>query len=276
MNTMRNSRVAEILSVLAQGGEPVSLPARLCAACLSALPVTGVGAALMTGDGPSGVVVAATDERARQLEELQFALGEGPCVEASSSGRSVLEPDLTGDGSPRWPRFGAAVLDAGVRAVFAFPLRVGAIRVGVLDLYRDTPGQLTTPDITEALAFADAATQVILHLHNHDQNHDHNNSHNHDHNNSHNNGQNDSRNDGQNESALSALTGPIDNRAQVHQATGMITIQLGVTLAEALLRLRAHAYATGQTVSAIAADVVNRRMYFDDSKSGGTTRQDRP
>jgi len=243
---VRNPRVTEILSVLTHGGEEVSLPSQLCAACLSALPVSGVGAALMTVDGPSGVVLAATDERARQLEELQFTLGEGPCVEASSGGRPVLEPDLVAAGSSRWPRFGAAVLGAGVRAVFAFPLRVGAIRVGVLDLYRDTPGLLTTPDLVEALAFADAATAVILHLQEHEGD----------------------------DQAGSAFIGPIDGRAAVHQATGMITIQLGIGLAEALLRLRAHAYASGRTVSAIAADVVERRMYFDDSQADGTTRQD--
>src|SRR3954454_15834990 len=109
---MHSARVAEILSVLALGpGERVTLLHRLCAACLSALPVSGVGAALMTADGPTGVVLAVTDERARQLEELQFALDEGPCVEASNSGRPVLEPHLVVGGTPRWPRFGAAVLD---------------------------------------------------------------------------------------------------------------------------------------------------------------------
>jgi hypothetical protein len=245
MTPARDPRVVEILSTLTLGrDEPATLPDRLCTACLVALPVTGVGVALMTVDGPSGVVVAATDARAQQLEELQFALGEGPCVEASGSGRPVLEPNLVAGGSSRWSRFGAAVLDAGVHAVFAFPLRVGAIRVGVLDLYRDAPGQLTAVELTEALAFADAATEVILHLQDHD-------------------------------GARAALTGPIDSRAEVHQATGMITIQLSVSLAEALLRLRAHAYATGRTVSAVAADVVNRRVYFDDSESGATARQER-
>ncbi|MPZ82548.1 MAG: GAF domain-containing protein [Actinophytocola sp.] len=244
---MRNPRVAEILSVLAHGGEQRTLPDRLCAACLSALPVSGVGVALMTVDGPSGVVLAVTDERARQLEELQFALGEGPCVEASGGGRPVLEPDLVATGTPRWPRFGAAVLDAGVHAVFAFPMRVGAIRVGVLDLYRDTPGQLSPPDLAEALAFADAATVVVLNLQDH------------------------AAEDG----ARSALMGPIDNRAEVHQATGMISIQLGISLADALLRLRAYAYAMEQTVSSIAADVVSRRMHFVGSESGATTQQDR-
>jgi hypothetical protein len=246
MTSVRDPRVAEILSMIADGGGGrVAPPARLCAECLSALSVSGVGMALMTVHGPSGVVLAATDGRARQLEELQFTLGEGPCVEASSSGRLILESDLAVAGPARWPRFGAAVLDAGVRAIFAFPLRAGAIRVGVLDLYRDTPGPLTTPELADALAFADAATVVILDLQDHNR---------------------------QGESA--ALTGPIDSQAVVHQATGMITIQLGVDLAEAMLRLRAHAYATGQTVPAVAADVVNRRLLFDEEEPGAT-RQDR-
>src|SRR5688500_6325361 len=112
---MRSRRVAEILSVVAGApDERKNLPARLSTACLAALPVTGVGVALMTAAGPSGVVLAATDDRARELEELQFALGEGPCVEASASGRPALQPDLEATGPARWPRFGSAVLAAGV------------------------------------------------------------------------------------------------------------------------------------------------------------------
>ena len=243
---MRSPRVAEILSVIAESGEDALLT-RLCAECLSALSVSGVGVALMTDGGPSGVVLAATDGRARKLEELQFALGEGPCVAASGSGRPVLQPDLTVDGSARWPRFGAAALDAGVRAIFAFPLRVGAIRIGVLDLYRDTAGPLTALDLADALVFADAATVAVLHLQVRDEHGDVN----------------------------AGLSGPIDGQAVVHQATGMITIQLGVSLAEALLRLRTHAYATSQTVSAVAADVVNRRLHFEDNEPGATAQRDR-
>ncbi|MFI6096518.1 GAF and ANTAR domain-containing protein [Lentzea sp. NPDC051213] len=244
---MRSLRVAGILSVIAQDrGERTTLPARLCAECLSVLPVSGAGVALMTAAGPSGVVLAATDARARKLEELQFALGEGPCVEASNSGRPVLEPDLAVQGPARWPLFGAAVLAAGVRAVFAFPLRVGAIRVGVLDLYRDTPGLLATLEVADAQAFAEAATVVVLHLQEHDGR----------------------------AGTDSALGGPIDSQAVVHQATGMISVQLDVSLVEALLRLRAHAYAAGRTVSAVATDVVNRRTSFDDSESGTTTQQE--
>ncbi|HEV2783077.1 MAG TPA: GAF and ANTAR domain-containing protein [Actinophytocola sp.] len=238
---VHDARVSEILSlVVADGGQDASLPVRLSVRCLSALPVSGVGVALMTDDGPSGVVLAATDGRARHLEELQFALGEGPCVEASRSGRPVLQPDLLATGPARWPGFAAAALDARISAIFAFPLQVGAIRVGVLDLYRDTPGQLETAELADALAFADAATVVVLHLQDTDGSGGH-----------------------------PALAGPIDSRAEIHQATGMIAVQLGVGLAEALLRLRAHAYAGGRPVADVAADVVNRRLRFDDSASGG-------
>ncbi|RZS32778.1 GAF domain-containing protein [Herbihabitans rhizosphaerae] len=235
-------RVAEILSLITDTEDDRPLLVRLCAQGLTALPVAGVALALMTDEGPSGVVLAATDDRARKLEELQFSLGEGPCVEASRNGRAVLEPDLGSSGPTRWPAFGAAVLEAGVRAIFAFPLRVGAIRVGILDLYRDVPGWLSAEDLAEALAFADAATVVVLYL----------------------------QADSGAGLAPAALTEPIDNRAQVHQATGMITIQLDVEMAEALLRLRAHAYATSRTVSEVAVDVVDRRIRFDDSDTGAS------
>lgn len=241
---MSDPRVGQILSRIADGRAPdTSLPARLCAECLSALPVSGVALALMSDAGPSGVVLAATDARARQLEELQFALDEGPCVEASRSDHPVLHPELTASGSVRWPLFGAGALDAGVHAVFAFPLRVGAVRIGVLDLYRDTPGHLTALELADAMVFADAATVVLLYLQDHPGA----------------------------DGAPSALTGPIDGRAEVHQATGMITVQLGVSLAEALLRLRAHAYDSRQTVTDVAAEVVNRRLRFHDSEPDSTT-----
>lgn len=241
---MSNPRVGQILSRVADGrASDTELPARLCAECLSALPVSGVALALMTEDGPSGIVLAATDARARQLEELQFALDEGPCVEASRGDHPVLHPELTATGSVRWPRYGLAALDAGVHAIFAFPLRVGTVRIGVLDLYRDTPGHLTAAELTDGSAFADAATVLLLYLQDHPGP------------------------DGEH----SALTGPIDSRAEVHQATGMITIQLGVSLTEALLRLRAHAYDSGRPVTEVAADVVSRRLRFGASESDGST-----
>ena len=135
---------------------PPSLTQRLCVAAAAGLGVTGVGMALMSGKGHEGLV-GATDGAARAMEELQFTLGEGPCMDASGGGRSVFQPDLARTAPARWPGFGPAVLEAGIAAIFAFPLQVGGIRLGVLDLYRDTPGVLDDAEVTAALAYADAA-----------------------------------------------------------------------------------------------------------------------
>ncbi|MBA2390425.1 MAG: GAF and ANTAR domain-containing protein [Geodermatophilaceae bacterium] len=243
---VRSPRVSEILASLSGGGGDRAVqPDRLCQECAAAVAVSGVALALMTADGPSGGIVAATDGAAKQMEELQFALGEGPCVDASRSGRPVLQPDILATAVGRWPAFGPGVLAAGIRAIFAFPLRVGAIRLGVLDLYRDTPGGLSAEELLDALAFADAATVVLLHL----------------------------QHQADAGGAQPMLAGAFDDRAEVHQATGMITIQLNVSLANALVRLRAHAYATERPIGEIAADVVNRRLRFDHSDAG-SSRQD--
>jgi hypothetical protein len=190
--------------------------------------------ALMTADGPAGTV-AVTDGSAGELEELQFSLGEGPCVDASRIGRPVLQPDVARTGPPRWPAFAEEALAAGLRAVFAFPLRMGAIRVGVLDLYRDTVGVLTAEQMAQALAFADAATMIVLNL----------------------------------ASASAGAAVPndpldlLDGRAEVHQATGVVSVHARTTLEEALMLLRARAYAEQRPLRDLARDVLDGVVRFD-------------
>lgn len=231
-------RVTEILADVVLGN-PVasSLPQRLVLACGDALPVSGVGMVLMTDDGPAGTV-AATDGPAEIMEELQFTLGEGPCVDSSRSGRPVLQPDLALSGPARWPGFSAGALEAGIRAVFAFPLRVGAIRLGVLDLYRDVPGILTDAELTEALSFADAATSILLHLQAQDSE------------------------DG------TGLIRVIEDRAEVHQATGMVAVHADVSLAQALVLLRARAFAAERPIISLARDVLDGVVRFHSNGDG--------
>jgi hypothetical protein len=227
-------RVEEILlSVLDDSADAADAPARLVRACAAALPITGVGLVLMTNASPAGTV-AISDARAGTMEDLQFTLGEGPCVECSRTGRPVLQPDLARTGPDRWPGFSAGALEAGIRAIFAWPLRVGGIRLGVLDLYRDRVGELSEAELIEALSFADAATEVLLRM-----------------------------------QALSELDGSgvvsiplVEDRAEVHQATGMITVQAGVGMAEALLRLRARAYASERPIVDVARDVLSGVLNF--------------
>src|SRR5664280_3659601 len=128
----------------AAAGERGAQPRRICQLCVQTLGVTGAGICLVTDTGNRGVVCA-SDDVSGQIEDLQFTLGEGPCIEAVRTGAPVLVADL--DEPPdivveRWPTFLEGAGAAGVRAVFAFPLRIGAITLGALDLYRDRPGDL--------------------------------------------------------------------------------------------------------------------------------------
>jgi hypothetical protein len=234
--SVASTRVAEILSAVlteSQGG--MAMPAGPVNMCARALPVSGVGLALMTDDGPAGTV-AATDSSALELEELQFSLGEGPCVDASVSGRPVLQPDLGRTARQRWPVFAAGAEDAGLAAVFAFPLRVGGIRVGVLDLYRTTAGVLSDDELADALCFADAATALLLHL---------------------------QAQDAGVGLPLDSLT-VLDDRAEVHQATGVVSVQAVVGLQDALLLLRARAYADQRPIGKLAHDVLIGVVDFSD------------
>jgi hypothetical protein len=228
---MASRAVRKILSAVWAGSRGgVDLPDSLVRLCAQTLPVSGVGLAVMTEEGPAGTV-AASDGGALQLEELQFTLGEGPCVDASRTGRPVLVPDLAVTSRRTWPQFGAGADAAGLRAVFAFPLQVGAIRLGVLDLYRDTAGELSQDELADALTFADAATQLLLDL--------------------------------QAQDTAQGIPPPhalavLDDRAEVHQATGVVSVRAGVSLAQALALLRARAYAEERPIGDLARDVLDR------------------
>jgi hypothetical protein len=209
---------------------------RLCDACVAGLPgIGGAGLAVMTSL-PAQQIRYASDQVSARVEELQVVLGEGPCVEAFAQGGPVLATDLSdGFWLSRWPAFAPAAIGAGARALFALPLQAGAARLGVIDLYRDRPGGLAGDDLAEALAFADAATELLLaeHLPGGD------------------------------------LPGSEDlfaGRAVVHQATGMVSAQLEVPIDEAFLRLRARAYATERSLDDVAGDVVARRFRFEETR----------
>lgn len=230
---MPSVRVRQILADV-MAGDRAALPERLCHSCAVAIPVSGVGLALMTPAGHGGTITA-TDGAAAVMEELQQALGEGPCLAASRDRRPVLQSDLAVTGASRWSGFTAGALEAGIAAVFAFPLQVGAIQLGVLDLYRDTTGPLDRLQLVEALAFAEAATTVLLHLQ-------------------------DKAPSGQ--PLHPRLAEAVESRREIHQATGMITVQAAVGLTEALLLLQAHAYSSERPLIDVAKDVVARRLRF--------------
>jgi len=211
---------------------------RLCDVCAEVTGVTGAGIMLMSGDVPQGSVCT-TDEVSSLIEELQYSLGAGPCVDAYHLNRPVLEPDLAEPATPRWLAFAPPALAAGVRAIFGFPLQVGAARLGALNLYCDRPGRLSGEQHADALVMADIAAQAVLAL---------------------------QANAPPGELAA-ALETDGDFQWVVHQASGMVSAQLDISVAQALIRLRAHAFGNERALRDVAQDVVARRVRFD-ARSG--------
>jgi diguanylate cyclase (GGDEF)-like protein len=123
------------------------------------LPISSAGVTLIS-PGSAPHYIAASDESALRYERLQTEIGEGPCLAAYHSGEAVAIADLHDD--TRFPKFGPAALEAGLVAVFTFPLRDSEGGLGALDLYRDTPGELDEQDMVAAQTLADVAAAYIL------------------------------------------------------------------------------------------------------------------
>ncbi len=253
-------RTARILAGLAAGGPASGWPRALVESCRDSTSVSGVGLALMSPDGVGGTV-AVSGALAQRMEDLQFALGEGPCREAARSGAPVLVPDVRATGPHRWPAFAAGALEDGVRAVFTFPLQVGVAGIGVLDLYRGSRGELTDEQLSCAGSYADAATAVLLHLQDADGSAFRAGA------------DPSSGGDGDRDDPPlpPALADAVGRRAVVLQAAGMVSVQLDTSPDVALVRLRAHAFTAERPLLEVAADVVARRLRFDDSEAGTST-----
>ena len=162
MTGSRPGRVWGLVASQAAGRGGRVSAADVCAAAVAAVEVTGAWLSAARG-AEAGHLMRVTDEVSEQLAELHLTLGQGPCLDAAASGGPVLASDLAGgESGRRWPVFALAARQAGAAAIFAFPLRIGAIRAGVLGLYRERPGPLTAFQLGDALIFADAATLLLL------------------------------------------------------------------------------------------------------------------
>jgi GAF domain-containing protein len=227
-------RRERILARLVAGGTPELETKRLCEVCAEVTGTSGAGIMLMSGDVPRGSVCT-TNGVSAVIEELQYALGEGPCVDAYHQDRPVLEPDLANTSTPRWLAFTGPAIEAGVRAVFGFPLQVGAVRLGALNLYCDQPGPLTDDQHADALVMADVAAQAVLVV--------------------------------QANAPPGKLAAELEAGAAfhyvVHQASGMVAAQLDVSVGQALIRLRAYAFGHDRPLSEVAKDVVARKLRLD-------------
>ncbi len=197
----------------------------LCRSAVKATGVTSCGVTMATAGGQS-VTAHASDLRAGDVEDLQHTLGEGPGVAASGSGAAVLVPDLADADdteNERWPTFAKEAVELGIRAAFAFPLLLGSSSVGALSFYRTRSGELSPDGVSHARVAADAVAMTLAEP-------------------------------GEVPSAVEQL-----DPMRVHQAAGMVMVQLGVPIDQALVRMRATAFAEGLSVDELADAIVERR-----------------
>lgn len=207
----------------------------LCNRFVALLPVTGASISITSGLGGHSTI-GITDSVAARLEQLQFELGEGPHWEVLRTGLPMLVPDVHHDDATMWPVFASAIAGLDVRALFALPLKMGAVTVGVVDLYRSTPGPLRPPDLASGMVLAQSiSAQALRHA------------------------VVSASEEAEAETSLAPAM-----RREIHQATGMIFSQLGVSATEAFTRLQARAFAEGRPLAEVALDVVRRRLDFRD------------
>jgi hypothetical protein len=224
-------RVARVSSALARDEDDPR--ASLCVASANVAQVSGAGVVLIMHGRVLGTVCS-SDPVAEAVEELQYTSGEGPCVDAFTTRQPVLVPDLGAEKVVRWPGFRDGAIAAGVRAVFGFPMLIGPVCIGAVNLYHDQPGSLTDDQFADAAAVAHVAGRTVL--------------------------------DWQSVAGEGSLARQLEhvpaNRAVVHQASGMISVQAGVTVDDAVVLLRAYAFSANRPISDVASDVVRGDLRF--------------
>ncbi|WAJ47746.1 GAF and ANTAR domain-containing protein [Mycobacterium sp. Aquia_216] len=232
--------IREQLLAAVGGGRRLEAGDRLCRACVNLLDVDAAAISLVF-DGANAATLGSSSRLARAYDELQFTMGEGPCLESVAVRAPVLVLDLADPQDVRWPAYGAAMLDYQIRGVYALPVLVAGEYVGALDLFRARPGPLGAEQLTGAVAAAELAAIPVLDLMSTDLQA----------------AVSDPSSDAWAE--LNALS-----RAEVSQATGMLMAQLDIDAAEALVRLRAHAFATDRSAMDVARDILDRRLMLED------------
>ena len=235
----RSSRLARAFARQVMRGSEGSL----CGACVDVLDVSGAGITLLNGAHTGPVCVS--NDRSAALEDVQFILGEGPCQDAFAGGVPVHAARFDAQASGRWPTFITEAKAVGVEAVFAYPLKVSDSNVGVLTLYQDHAGDLTVDQVADTFVLADVLAGTLLQI--------------------------------QADAGPGIVPPELDDvlahRAEIHQASGMVSVQLEVRVSEALAVMRAYAFSHGRSLGDVATDIVARRLRLSDPDgpaAGGT------
>lgn len=201
---------------------------------LTVLPVDGIAISTL-GDFLGSETVSASDSLAGRLDEFQFDYGVGPCWDAMARAEPVIEPDIRQRPMKIWPAFSEAIQGENLGAIFAFPLRMGHLKLGAIDLYTSRPSELSDLHVRQTVALATVVSRLVL----------------------------------LRAFRLAAEFNPVEasdqlSRRAVHQATGMVLIQLQIPAADARLIIQGHAFSAGRPMLEIAEDIINGKLNFAD------------
>ncbi len=199
----------------------------LCRPFIDGLPISGALISVVDRSGHRSTV-AATDPVAARWDELELELGLGPLLDAITDSAPLLVSDVSTPAVN--PLIGAALENLGVRALFTFPLTMGFATVGVVGLYRSSPGALTADSVSTALSLARAVTVPAV--------------------------REALRRADENSEPRAVDTSP-GLRREVHQATGVLSVLLAVSISEAFARLRAFAISSEQSITAVSRDIID-------------------
>lgn len=210
---------------------------RLCQVAVELLAVGGVAVTLTSGT-PSlkGTLITlhSTDQVGRRLGDLQHATGQGPSSDAARLGRPVAEPDMAAHGADRWPQLTQAAGDAGVAALFSFPLQLDGATAGTLDAHREEPGALDDAQLADGRALAALVLRELSHP-----------------------------SSAEPLELDPRLGGLSTDRALIEQATGMVAAQRATSIAEAAQRLRAYARDHRRSAIDVARNILEGRLRLD-------------
>lgn len=224
----RHELLRELASI-----EKGDLLERLCRLAIEQIPCDGA-AVVVTAQGLPAGVLASAGECARTFTVAEFDLGEGPSFESTRTDHPVHVDHINASSTSTWPMLGSLLQQAGILAVSTFPLRLGAVRLGVAHVIRLHPGHLSDGAFSTARILADLMTDAVLFLHAGLVN-------------------------AEFDDLLSASG---KDRLRVHQATGMVAEMLDCPMPDALARMRARAYVEGIPLFDLATQVIAREMEF--------------
>jgi GAF domain-containing protein len=201
--------------------------------CVALIRVRASCGILIAGADGSLTAAAWSDRKARTIEVVQAAAGEGPCVDAFMTRRPAGTEDLERDGE-RWPRLSEVAGAIGVRAIWAFPMELRDHTIGALNVFLEEPGRLGRNDTSLVRALAAVATVAIV----------------------------------QERLALSAdeltrqLQQALETRVVIEQAKGILSARgFAEDLGAAFEVLRSHARQNNRRLSDVAVDVVEGRLF---------------